>query len=179
MVAGDSKIEFWEFKGNSLQKSNIVEIDNSQYKGMITCMSYFIYSSEGEMQTDIIFGTSIGSIGVVSNYSLFFIEGVFHTKMINCMRIAFIDDEMVIITAGMDDFIKIFDINFRPLLKINVRKKEQKTNTQLAIQSLDTFSCGSTNYLLLGSKCGEITEHTISLLENTKRSKKKQNVDHQ
>lgn len=134
-------------------------------------MAYFTYSCEGTLKSDIIVGTSIGSIGVISGHKLYFIEGTYHTKMVNCIKVAYIDGSLVIMTAGMDDLIKIFDFNFRPLLNINVRKKEQKTNTTLAVQSLDLFTCGEVNYLLFGSKCGEIVEHTIGYFNQAVKPK--------
>jgi hypothetical protein len=135
-------------------------------------MAYFSYYCEGETREDIIIGTSIGSIGVISGNKLYLIEGAYHTKMVNCIRVAYIENSLVILTAGMDDLIKIFDQNFRQLLTINVRKKERKTNTALAVQSLDLYTCGDTNYLLFGSRCGEIVEHVIGFhIQNPKKVK--------
>ena len=157
--------------GNSLQRTQIVEIDDHQYRADITCMAYFCYFCEGKTREDIIIGTSIGSIGVISGNKLYLIEGAYHTKMVNCIKVAYIENFMVILTAGMDDLIKIFDKNFRQLLTINVRKEERKSNIALAGQSLDLYTCGDTNYLLFGSRCGEIVEHMIGF--HIKKSKKK------
>lgn len=172
VVSGKSRVEFWEFMGNSLQRTQIVEIEDQQYRADITCMAYFSYYCEGRTREDIIVGTSIGSIGVISGSKLYLIESAYHTKMVNCIRVAYIEDALVILTAGMDDLIKIFDHNFRQLLTINVRKEERKSNTALAVQSLDLFTCRDTNYLLFGSRCGEIVEHVIGFhIQKAKKSK--------
>jgi hypothetical protein len=172
VVSGKSRVEFWEFMGNSLQRTQIVEIEDHQYRADITCMAYFSYYCEGRTREDIIIGTSIGSIGVISGNKLYLIEGAYHLKMVNCIRVAYIENSLVILTAGMDDLIKIFDQNFRQLLTINVRKEERKTNTALAVQSLDLFTCGDSNYLLFGSRCGEIVEHVIGFYLKNPKSKK-------
>ena len=136
-------------------------------------MAYISYYCEGNTREDIIIGTSIGSIGVISGNKLYLIEGAYHTKMVNCIKVAYIENSLVILTAGMDDLIKIYDQNFRQLLIINVRKEERKTNTALAVQSLDLFTCGENNYLLFGSRCGEIVEHVIGFhIQNVKNTKK-------
>lgn len=171
VVSGRSRVEFWEFKGNSLQRAQIVEIEDSQYRADITCMAYLCYHCEGRPKQDIVIGTSIGSIGVISGNKLYLIDGAFHMKMVNCIRVAYIENSLVILTAGMDDLIKIFDQQFRQLLTINVRKEERKTNTALAVQSLDLFTCGDSNYLLFGSRCGEIVEHLIGFHIKTPKAK--------
>lgn len=164
VVSGENRVEFWEFNGNSVQRQHVVEIEEQQYRATITCMAYFNYSCEGTLRSDVIVGTSIGSIGVISGHNLYLIEGAYHSKMVNCIRVAKVDNQLVILTAGMDDLVKVFDSNFRILLTLNVRHKNRKTNTALAVQSLDIYTCSETNFLLLGLRCGEIVEHRINFL---------------
>lgn len=173
VVSGENRVEFWEFNGNSVQRRHVVNIEEQQYRATITCMAYFNYSCEGVLCSDVIVGTSIGSIGVISGHNLYLIEGAYHSKMVNCIRVARVDDKLVILTAGMDDLVKVFDSNFRPLLTLNVRHKNRKTNTALAVQSLDLYTCSENNFLLLGLRCGEIVEHRINFLNVETRKKKK------
>ena len=112
----------WNISGrNLIRKYNInVAEDESNIRGpnvCVTCVGYVSYYLESKIQCDIIAGNNFGDIALITNgkYIIAY-ENAHNNKMINCIKVfeAF-QKKILIITAGEDEMIYIWDTKFNKI----------------------------------------------------------------
>lgn len=89
----------------------------------ISCIAFISYSFGDQIESDIIAGNNNGDLVLVTCGKYIIIKEKAHTKMINCLKIFEVfSDKVLILTAGEDEQIKIWDTRFNLVNEINIRK---------------------------------------------------------
>jgi WD40 repeat protein len=89
-TCGYHKVQLWEVQGKSIilkENINITEGDKNQLP-YITCIDYIYYMMQDEIRKDLIVGTNLGDLGLVSRGSYILTRKTAHKKMINCILIS-------------------------------------------------------------------------------------------
>lgn len=71
----------------------------------------------------MIVGNNFGELALVSCGKYIVVRERAHDKMINCLKISeILNDKVVIITSGEDEYIKIWDTKFNLINEFHIRK---------------------------------------------------------
>lgn len=134
-------------------------------------MEFFSYKLGHSIQSDALFGTSLGEITTFCSGRHFVLNENAHDAAINCIKVS---DRLTnhssvnIITGGEDGLIKIWDSAIQLLQVIDIRHakvlQDLKNPRSYAVQSIDMYCCDrkQPRRLLIGVRCGEILEAIIS-----------------
>jgi WD40 repeat protein len=89
-TCGDRLVQIWGISGKSIiLKENVhMMIGDKNELPCITCIKYMYYMLQGEVQSDLIVGTNLGDLGLVSKGKYIVTKRIAHKKMINCIRIS-------------------------------------------------------------------------------------------
>lgn len=89
----------------------------------ITCISYISYSFGDTIESDLIAANNNGDLILVACGKYIVAKEKAHNKMINCLKITeLFQNKILIITAGEDETIKIWDTKFNMMNEITLRK---------------------------------------------------------
>ena len=126
------------------------------------------------MQSDAIFGNSLGDISTYSNSKYFVLNEQAHPRSpINCIKVtntlSYDFKTVMVITGGEDGMIKIWDASIQLKQQIDVKAavsiKDLKNLKSYGVQSLDVFPCDkhsvnstATVKILTGIRSGDVVE---------------------
>lgn len=134
-------------------------------------MDFFSYKLGHSIQSDALFGTSLGEITTFCSGRHFVLNENAHDAAINCIKVSdriTNESSVNIITGGEDGLIKIWDSAVQLMQVIDIRLakvlQDLKNPRSYAVQSLDTYCCDrkQPRRLLVGVRCGEILEAVIN-----------------
>ena len=115
---------------------------------IFTCLDFLDYEIGTTIETDIILGSNFGDISGISCNKYFVIIKDAHNGSVNCIKITdnIKDKKYLVITAGEDGIIKIWDQTYNILSKIDVfafklSTLEDTKRVNKGVQSLDTYFC--------------------------------------
>ncbi|EGR29518.1 PH domain protein [Ichthyophthirius multifiliis] len=155
VTCGTQNITVWELNGRNLLRKLVVNASNESVHGAnccITCVDYLSYWLNEKIETDIIAANNYGDLILITCNKYIPVKERAHSKMINCIKIFTAFEEYVlIITAGEDELIKIWDTKFNQINEISTKKLAQfdyftKNKTlqemkNLSAQSIDVYFC--------------------------------------
>mmetsp|Transcript_9178 Transcript_9178/g.8080 ORF Transcript_9178/g.8080 Transcript_9178/m.8080 type:complete len:293 (+) Transcript_9178:674-1552(+) len=125
---GYNNVAVWKIDGKSLLRKDWIFINSPNLEGVmpyITCFSYINYQIGKNYQSDIIVGDNFGTVGLVSGGKYYPLKKEAHAAMINCIKVSdALGDKNVIITAGEDEFLKIWNINMELVHEVNLREQQ-------------------------------------------------------
>ena len=134
-------------------------------------MDFFSYKLGHSIQSDALFGTSLGEITTFCSGRHFVLNENAHDAAINCIKVSdriTNESSVNIITGGEDGLIKIWDsaVQLMQVIDIKLAKvlQDLKNPRSYAVQSLDIYCCDrkQPRRLLVGVRCGEILEAIIT-----------------
>ena len=139
-------------------------------KACLISMDFFSYKLGHSVQSDAIFGTSLGEITTFCSGKHFVLNENAHEAAINCIKATdkLTGDNVNILTGGEEGLIKVWDSAIQLLQVIDVRQarvlQDFKSPRSYAIQSLDTYYCDRKHprRILVGVRCGEILEAVVN-----------------
>lgn len=139
-------------------------------RACLISMDFLSYKLGHSIQSDAIFGTSLGEITTYCSGKHFVLNENAHDAAINCVKTTdrLTGDNVNILTGGEDGLIKVWDSAIQLLQVIDVRQarvlQDFKNPRSYAIQSLDTYCCDRKHprRVLVGVRCGEILEAVIT-----------------
>ena len=123
-TCGNHLVQIWSVNGNSIiLKENVyITIGDKNELPYITCIKYMHYMLQGEVQTDIIVGTNLGDLGLISKGKYIVTKNIAHKKMINCIKVTdVLRNNVMIITAGEDETVKFWDSSFELKGELDLR----------------------------------------------------------
>ena len=145
-------------------------------------MDFMSFKLGNSIQSDILFGSSLGEITTFCSGKHFILHDTAHDGPINVIRVT---DSLTpggivnILTGGEDGFIKIWDSSCRLLHSIDMREQQVladlKNKRAFGVQSLDIYICDKKNpkKLLAGLRCGEIMEAVVTFGKEDKNEEEK------
>ena len=159
-TCGNHIVQVWGVQGKTIVlKENVhVTIGVKNELPYITCVKYIYYMLQGEVQTDIVVGTNQGDLGLVCKGKYLVARETAHKKMINCIRITDVfrkvvmvsTQQLIIITAGEDEFIKFFDSSFQIKHELNLRAYEMNKMIQGKVVPVEpVHQCSESRHLRL------------------------------
>jgi len=115
----------------------------------ITCLVYISYALGSEIESDIIAANNYGDLILVICGKYIVAKASAHSKMINCLKIAEIfETKVIIISAGEDELVKIWDTKFNLINELHMRKtgffNDLASKTSFSPQSIDIIICRQT-----------------------------------
>ena len=133
-------------------------------------MDFFSYKLGHSIQSDALFGTSLGEITTFCSGRHFVLNENAHSAAVNCIKVTdrLAGDNVAIITGGEDGLIKVWDSAVQLMQVIDIRMakvlQDLKNPRSYAVQSLDVYCCDrkSPRRLLIGVRCGEILEAVVT-----------------
>lgn len=175
ITLGYRNITIWEIIGSSLIKLKMVSsqefILNEEVKcyelKIFTCVDFLDYVLNNKIETDILIGSTFGDISAITCNKYVVIKSGLHDGAINCIKVTdlIIEKKYVVITAGEDGLVKIFDQKLQeiktinPYLYNNLEFSNGFERIHKGIQSLDLHTCNPGKFtLLLGFRCGDLIE---------------------
>jgi WD40 repeat protein len=124
-TCGNHLVQIWTVSGNSIiLKENVyVTIGDKNELPYITCIRYLYYLLQDEIQCDVVVGTNLGSLGLVSRGKYILTQNVAHKKMVTCVKVtdAF-RNRVAIVTAGEDELVRIWDSAFELISELRLRE---------------------------------------------------------
>lgn len=107
-------------------------------------MAYISYVLGDQIESDIIAANNAGDLLLVTCGKHIVARERAHQKMINCLKIAeLFKDKILVLTAGEDEFVRVWDTKFNLVNEIALRKTglfhDLPSTRSLAPQSLDVF----------------------------------------
>ncbi|KAL4455920.1 hypothetical protein ABPG73_008674 [Tetrahymena malaccensis] len=183
VTCGTQNITVWEMNGRNILRKLVVNAASESDYGAnccITCVDYISYYINESIDYDIIAGNNFGDLILITCNKYVVARNKAHLKMINCIKIfkAF-EEHILIITAGEDELIKIWDTKFNLINEIKIKQipefsylSSSQTNTKdlknLSAQSIDIYFCGMHQQLI-----EQKLKSQNSKLQNTQQSNKK------
>lgn len=183
ITVGYRNIIIWELVGNNLIKIKHVESQefraNETIKSfdlkIFTCFDFLDYILNDKIESDVLIGSNFGDISAITCNKYAVLKTNLHEGGINCLKVTDLIQEKkyVVITAGEDGLIKIFDqsLNLMNTIDPYVFSKillNQNFNRKFkGIIALDIHLCtpGVIN-LLIGFRCGDLIELNFSEKEH-------------
>ena len=157
-----SKVDFWEYRNNTIIHNCSVDISESKFIPFITQIEFVYFYVENKLQYDLLISTNLGTVGIVRNEEFIAIEEINFKTSINCLRVINYNQNIFIIMAGESKTVKIYDPTFNLILEIDLAEHTQRKNAIFAIQSLDVYFCKDKAILAIGTRAGEIMEVGVS-----------------
>ena len=76
-----------------------------------------------DIESDLIVGSSLGDLGLITRGKYINVKPGAHSKMINCIRVSdCIPEKTIIISTGEDEYIRFWDTAFNLLHETNIRR---------------------------------------------------------
>jgi WD40 repeat protein len=152
-TCGHHLVQIWTVSGNAIVlKENVyVTVGDKNELPYITCLRYMYYLLQDDVQCDLVVGTNLGSLGLVSHGKYILTVNVAHKKMVTCIKVTDVfRNRVAIITAGEDEVVKIWDSSFDLISELKLREIDigieivsnvNYFNYQkvLSVQSLDIY----------------------------------------
>jgi WD40 repeat protein len=138
---------------------------------VLMCIDFMSFKLGNTIQSDILFGSSLGEISTFCSGKHFILNDQAHEGPINVIRVT---DQLTpggtinILTGGEDGFVKVWDSSCRMIHKIDMRDQQVladlKNKRAFGVQSLDIYICDKKNpkRVLAGLRCGEIMEAVVT-----------------
>ncbi len=166
-TVGIEKIVLWELQYRSLVRSNIVNVSET----FLTCACFLMYPVEGQEVIDLLCGTKIGDLGVMTSGRFIILKEKAHQKTVNCLKVLAAKEE-VIITAGEDETIHFWNKWMVKICSIELRQSELwcdlrgekervseiSKDRNYSVTSLDYYQCRGSSTLLVSTRAGDIIE---------------------
>lgn len=164
----------------SKEASSMTSINRS----ILLCMDFISYKLGHSIQSDIVFGTSLGEITTFCSGKHFVLNENAHEGAINSIKVTdAMTDRVNIFTGGEDGLLKLWDASVQLLQVIDMKKTQILTDLKnkraFAIQSLDIYVCDrvDSRRVLVGLRCGEVMEAIVT--EDEKQENNLQIVEKQ
>jgi WD40 repeat protein len=143
-TSGVQNITFWEVSARNLLRKQVVTIGGESLS-VITCLAHISYSLGDQIESDVIAGNSQGDLLLITCGKYVVVRERAHARMINCLKIMeMLSDKILIITAGEDECIRLWDTRFTLVSEIAVRRStgfftEVSDTVNLSAQSIDIY----------------------------------------
>jgi WD40 repeat protein len=169
-IVGQNIIQVYRNEGGML-----VLIDECKVSHDICAMTYTSSIYGNSVESDLVVGTTTGSIGIFICGEFILSKEEAHSASITCLRLAeLFGYKRVLMSGGIDGVVKIWDIKFHELSAKDIRSEiysfrlNNQDKPQCSITSLDVYQCLKSNnsskpstLLLIGCSDGSVLEATI------------------
>lgn len=96
IICGYHNVQIWNIVGKSLLVKDSIEINEGDKNTLpyITAIDYCYYRLGNVIETDLIVGTHLGDLGLVSKGNYIQVRRTAHKKMINCLKVTDVFSEV-------------------------------------------------------------------------------------
>lgn len=154
-TSGWQHLAVWALQGKNLMRKQYINAYVQSKHGKqcsIVCFAYLTYQMNQLLSTNIVGGNNFGDIVLIIEDKYIQAKEKAHQKMISCIRVSnAFAESIIIITAGEDEKIKVWDTAFELLVEIEIRKmkfythipkpKKNEEQKNFSAQSLDVYFC--------------------------------------